>query len=268
LESDLSEFAYHRSAICSDNRFSVFFKISEAADAERQFEVEVSNLRTLREQAGVLVPECLDIVQTEGRAILLQVALEAIDRGSEQWRQIGKSLARIHRVKGEVFGYARDGFWGPLHQDNTVDCDYVTFFRDRRLLPLLNVAIKSGNLPPAYALRVERVASRLSELCGSAPVPTLLHGDAQQNNFICTARGTYVIDPAIYYGHTEWDLALIDSWQPVPKSVFDGYANEAAIPVGFPERRDLWRIPLYLAAVALEGEAHVNRLGKALRSYE
>lgn len=266
-EKDLSEFAYHKSAIVSDGAFDVFFKYSDATEAKKQFEIELSGLRILSEQAGVLTPQPLGMVPVEKGTLLLLQALKAIDRGPDQWRQIGATLARIHQAKGEYYGFKRNGFWGPLYQDNTAASDWMTFYRERRLLPLLKTAVDSGNMPLAVVSLVEKLAVRLPDLCGPAMSPTLVHGDAQQNNFISTAEGTYVIDPAVYFGHPEMDLALIDSWQPVPRAVFDGYRREMPIDSSFDERRDLWRVPLYLAAVALEGPIHVERLINAVKTY-
>jgi protein-ribulosamine 3-kinase len=267
-EKDLSEFAYHRTAIVSDGSFAVFLKYSETDEASRQFENESAGLQTLSAKAGVLAPQPLGIVQVGKGTLLILEALEAVNRGSEQWCQIGATLAQIHRVKGQWFGYEKNGFWGPLHQDNSTSPDWVTFYREQRLFPLLHTVIASGHIPTEVASRVERLATRLPELCGPDVTPTLLHGDAQLNNFINTEKGTYVIDPAVFFGHPEWDLALIDSWQPVPRGVFDGYGLEMPIDSGFHERRDLWRIPLYLAAVALEGSVHLNRLIDTLKRYE
>jgi len=129
------------------------------------------------------------------------------------------------------------------------------------------VAIDSGSIPSSLVSKVETLITRLPELCGPVTTPTLLHGDAQQNNFINTAEGAFVIDPAVYYGNPEIDLALIDSFQPVPDAVFDGYREEMSIDSGFFERRDLWRTPLYLDAVAIEGPMHLNRLTEALKTY-
>jgi fructosamine-3-kinase len=111
------------------------------------------------------------------------------------------------------------------------------------------------------------VIDRLSEFVDRETAPTLVHGDAQQNNFITTAEGVYVIDPAIYYGNPEIDLASVDYFQPVPDDVFDGYREELPIPPGFPERRDLWRISGYLACVAVEGATYLDRLTDALQPY-
>lgn len=266
-ERDLSEFAFHRCAILSDESSAIFFKYSEAADAKRQFDIELSDLQTLSNAAGVLTPRPIGIVQVDNRWLFIMEAVEAVRRGPDQWRQMGATLARIHRVKGESCGRDTDGFLGPLYQDNTPTPDWTTFFRDRRLLPRLRLAVESGNLPSIVASEIEMLSMRLPQLCGPEVVPSLLHGDAQQNNFISTAEGTFVIDPAVYYGNPEMDLALIDSFQPVPDVVFDGYRDEMPIDPGFSDRRDLWRIPLYLAAVAIEGSMHLNRLTDALRRY-
>lgn len=267
FEKDLSEFAYHRCAVLSDGSFAVFFKYSEVADAGRQFEIELSDLRFLSKRAEISIPRPIDMLQTEKGMILIMEALEAVQREPRHWREIGLTLARIHRVRGDTNGFERNGFWGPLHQDNTPAESWETFFRERRLLPLLKTAIDSGNIPNSVISDVEKLITRLPELCGPETKPSLLHGDAQQNNFISTAKGTYLIDPAVYYGNHEVDLALIDSFQPVPNDLFDAYREEMPIDPGFWERRDLWRIPLYLAAVALEGPMHQNRLTDALGKY-
>lgn len=266
-EKDFSEFAYHRCAIISDGSFGVFFKYSEAPDAKRQFETEVSGLQTLSKKTGVSTPRPIEILQAERGTILIMQALESIPRGSRQWKEIGTTLGKIHRVKGESCGFEIDGFWGPLHQDNSPTVGWETFFRERRLIPLLKIAIDSGNISTSIISNVEKLIIRLPDLCGPEMTPALLHGDAQQNNFISTEDGTYVIDPAVYYGNPEMDLALIDSFQPVPVDVFDAYHKEMPIDPGFPKRRDLWRIPLYLAAVALEGPMHLKRLTGALGKY-
>jgi fructosamine-3-kinase len=264
---DLRDLACHRCAIVSDGSFAVFFKYSEGADAKRQFEIELSDLQTLSKKTGVLVPRPIDIVRAENGWLLIMEALETIQRESRQWRQIGATLACIHRVKGDSCGFERHGFLGPLIQDNTPTQNWATFYRERRLLPRLRVAIDSGNIPASVVSRVEMLTRRLPELCGPEITPSLLHGDAQQNNFISTADGIFVIDPAVYYGNPEMDLALIDSFQPVPDAVFDGYRDEMPIDSGFFERRNLWRVPLYLAAVAIEGSIHLNRLTDALGRY-
>jgi fructosamine-3-kinase len=264
---DMNEFSSHPSAILSDGSYAVFAKLSKAANGLEQFDLELAGLRLLSELAGVLTPSPIGNLSVEGGVIMILEALPAVDRTAKHWRQIGQSLAQIHRVKGQQFGLSTHNYFGPLYQDNRPLNDWPTFYAERRLWPRFMGAINAGHLPTDVIRQVEKVISRLPELCGPDVVPTLLHGDAQQNNFISTERGTVLIDPAVYYGNPEVDLAYIETFQAVPDDVFIGYEEEMPIDKGFPERRDLWRIYGYLAAVEVEGPAYLGKLSGAVRKY-
>jgi protein-ribulosamine 3-kinase len=264
---DMSDYACHPCAILSDGSYSVFAKFSDAPNGYQQFEVELAGLRLLRERAGILIPTPIGILSVPGGTILVLEAVQAIDRAPRHWRQIGQTLAQMHKIKGERFGLETNGFYGPLYQDNTPMSDWRTFYAERRLWPELRLAIDSGNMPPDLIRQVEKLISRFPELCGPDIVPSLLHGDAQQNNFISTEMGPVVIDPAVYYGNSEVDLAALDSFQPVPEDVLEGYQEELPIDPGFRDRHDLWQVCLFLAAVTVEGPGHLWRLTGVVQKY-
>ena len=264
---DMSDFACHPSAILSGSSYSVFAKYSDAPNGCEQFEIELAGLRLLSERAGVRTPAPIGIVAVEGGTILVLEAVQAVERSSRHWRQIGQTLARIHTIEGECFGLDTDGYFGPVYQDNTPARDWPTFYADRRLWPGLRMAVDSGNLPPAAIGQVEQLIARVPQLCGPEIAPTLLHGDAQQNNYISTDLGPVVIDPAVYYGHPEMDLAQVDLFAPVPEDLFDGYRDARPIDPGFWDRRDLWRVWGYLASVAAEGRGYLPQLVGAVQKY-
>jgi fructosamine-3-kinase len=68
-----------------------------------------------------------------------------------------------------------------------------------------------------------------------------------------------VIDAAPYFGHPEIDLAMPDFFQPVPADALTAYREITPIDPGFPERRELWRLPSNLAII--------NRLASAIAAY-
>jgi protein-ribulosamine 3-kinase len=264
---DLNDLASHPCAILSDGAYAVFVKLSGAANGSEQFEVELDGLKLLSERSGVHTPTSIGIISVEQSVIILLEALQAVERTPLQWRQIGQALARIHKVQGNQFGLEKQGYFGPLYQDNRPMQNWSAFYGERRLWPRLIGAIDSGNMPSSIIKQVEKLIARLPDLCGPEVSPTLLHGDAQQNNFISTAVGAVVIDPAVYYGNPEIDLAYVDYFQPVPQDVFDGYREGGSIDPGFAERRDLWRIYGYLAAVTVDGAAYMPLLTDALQKY-
>jgi fructosamine-3-kinase len=205
------------------------------------------------------------VVLVEAGALLLLEAIPEVAahaRSTEQWRSIGRALGLVHQVHEEHFGLERfNGFFGPLYQDNQPvrSNRWADFYAERRLLPRLRSAIDSGHLPPQLAAGVERVINRLPELCGPEPRPALLHGDAQQNNFLTTTSGAILLDVAPYFGHPEIDLALLDYFAPVPGEVFDAYHSVTAIDPGFRQRRELWRLFAYLAVITVDGSSAFGR---------
>lgn len=207
---DMAVYASHPAAILSDGSFSVFIKFSAAANGLEQFEIELAGLRLLSERSGVLRPTPVGIIPVAGGNLLVLEAVQAVERVAGQWRQIGQALAWLHKIKSDRFGLETHAYFGPLYQDNTPLKDWPPFYAERRLLPGMKLAIDSGNLPQALARQLEKLIAILPGLCGPQVAPSLLHGDAQQNNFISTANGPVVIDPAVYYGHPEMDLASID----------------------------------------------------------
>jgi fructosamine-3-kinase len=265
--TDMNEYASHPSAILSNDSFAVFVKLSQAAHGLDQFEVELAGLRYFSEHAGVLTPTPIGIALVENGVIMVLAAAQAVERTALRWRQIGQTLARIHRIKRDCCGFERQGYFGSLFQDNRPAGDWLTFFTERRLWPRLIAAIDSGNLSTSAIRLVERLIARLPGLSIPEVEPSLLHGDAQKNNFISTAAGAMVIDPAIYYGSAEIDLAYVDFFEPVPEDLFRGYQEEMPIDPGFSHRRELWRIPAYLAIVQEGGAAYLDKLISAVQQY-
>ena len=257
---DCTPMASHPAATFSDGQFAVFVKRGQSDAALDQFEKEAAGLRLLTQRAGVLTPTVIASLAVTDGALIIMEAVPVVERQIVHWRQFGQTLAHLHCVKGQSFGLVTDAYWGDLFQDNSPLEDWPDFFWQRRLAPRLRAAVDSGHLPGPVAAQVEKLRRRLPELCGPVVTPTLLHGDAHQNNFLSTAQGPVLIDPAVYYGHPEIDLAYVDFFQPVPDELFRAYAEAAPLDPGFRERRELWRLPFWLAMVEVDGPRQLGGL--------
>jgi fructosamine-3-kinase len=266
--TDLGDRASHRCGIFHGSPYSVFAKLNTGGESP----AEMRGLELLRSH-GALTPEPLGSLPVPGGTLLLLEAVPEIppaERTPAQWATIGRSLAMLHQTYGAEYGLSFDGYFGPLPQSNqpVPSGTWADFYAARRLLPLL----RSARLDPELARGVDRIASRLPSLGGPEPRPTLLHGDAQQNNFLTGASGTYLLDVAPYYGHPEIDLALLDYFAPVPPVVFDAYREVKPIDPDFPSRRELWRLFGYLAVIAVDGNSafgrsYLPRLAAAVKQY-
>jgi fructosamine-3-kinase len=277
--TDLNDRASHPCGVLHGEHFSVFAKLGLGPKTGEKFQAELSGLTLLRERARIATPTPIEtgLVSLDHGFLLLTEALSERppqDRTSDDWRSIGHTLATLHKVGSARFGLEHlNGFFGPLPQDNTpvISNRWVDFYAERRVAPLLRPAVDSGHLPMDLAGGVEQLMERLPSLCGPEPQPTLLHGDAQQNNFVSTDAGTVVADVAPYFGHPELDLALLDYFQPVPDDVFDAYRSIAPIESGFAQRRVLWRIFVDLACITVQATPFdryaLDHLTDAVRYY-
>lgn len=277
--TDLNDRASHPCGVLHGEPFSVFAKLGMGDLGGEVFQAELSGLVLLRERAPIPTPTPIGtgLLPLDHGFLLLTEALPERppqDRTPDDWRSIGHTLATLHHVHDARFGLEHlNGFFGPLPQDNTpvTTNRWVDFYTERRVLPLLRSAVDSGHLPTDLAAHVERLVQRLPSLGGPEPQPTLLHGDAQQHNFVSTDTGAVVADVAPYFGHPEIDLALVDYFQPVPEDVFDAYRDTAPIDAGFALRRDLWRIFVDLACVTVEASPFdcyaLSRLANTSRYY-
>ena len=264
---DLNDLSSHPSALLSDGSYSVFVKQSTAANGSEQFEIELAGLRFLSERSGVRIPTAIGNAPVEGGVVMVLEGITALERTPREWRvSVG---AWRKSTPSRVISLA----W--IHIIILVPCIRITdpcrigqrSWWNAGSSPCFMGAINAGHMPMDVIYQVEKLIPRIPQFFESEIVPTLLHGDAQQNNFISTESGAVVGDPAIYYGHPEMDLAYVDYFQPVPDDVFVGYRELLPIDPLFNERRDLWRLYGYLAAVEVEGALHLPKLIQAVQKY-
>ena len=192
------------------------------------FEKEAAGLRLL-ESAGCRVPE-VEISFVEGNHQFL--ILELIEEGRStglSWEKFGRQLAALHLATNDTFGLGHDNYIGSLDQKNATSDSWTEFFISNRLEPLIRKA-RGLNLLGGWHLEAfESLFPRLPELIPKE-VPSLLHGDLWSGNLMFDKTGEPVfIDPAVYFGHREVDIAMTRMFGGFNESYLDSY-NEILVP--------------------------------------
>ncbi|HEV3242068.1 MAG TPA: fructosamine kinase family protein [Methyloceanibacter sp.] len=181
-------------------------------------------------------------------------------------RHAAELIAALHATPRPSFGYERDTLIGPLPQPNPKIDRWIPFFRDHRLLAMARGAEAEGKLPVKLLTRLERLGERLPEYLTEPPAPSLLHGDLWTGNVL--VRGNRVagfVDPAIYWGHPEIELAFTTMFGTFGQAFFDAY--EALLPLepGFHELRSaLYKLYPTLVHVRLFGSAYLPPIEQTL----
>jgi fructosamine-3-kinase len=178
-------------------------------------------------------------------------------------------LADLHQITAPAFGFERDTLIGALPQPNPWTDSWLEFFGQHRLRYMAAEAAEAGRLPSAFLPRLERLCSQLDRWLAEPDQPSLLHGDAWSGNILARAgRITAFLDPAIYYGHPEIELAFTTLFGTFGAPFFRRYEELKPLAPGFMnERKDLYNLYPLLVHVRLFGGGYVGAVDQTLRRF-
>ncbi len=178
-------------------------------------------------------------------------------------------LAALHGVRAEQFGLSRDTLIGGLHQPNPRTESWIEFFGEYRLRHMARKAVDERQCDSDMFKRIDAFVDRLEGFIDEPPHPSLLHGDVWTTNVLASGgRVTGFIDPAIYYGHPEIELAFSTLFGTFGDGFFEPYHERRTIPDGFFEvRRDIYNLYPLLVHVRLFGGGYLSGIDATLRRH-
>jgi fructosamine-3-kinase len=247
----------------------VFLKTNRRASPS-MFPAEARGLDWLRAAGALRVPEVLAVSSgREGEPCFLVLELlrpAAPQPGFDE--RLGRGLAELHRFGAPRFGLDHDNFIGSLPQRNEPQATWAEFFWSQRLEPQLERAVASGQATSRLRAGFERLAKRLPSLVGPAEPPARLHGDLWGGNLHIDESGApCLIDPAVYGGHREVDLAMMRLFGGFSETVFRAYAEAWPLAAGHAERITLYQLYPLMVHVNLFGGGYVDSVERGLARY-
>lgn len=229
-------------------------------------EIEARMLRYLGSNSALPVPE---VVAVSPQALVLAWVEggDPLDVGAQQ--DAARHMARLHDISAPEFGLDFATIFGAADQPNGSCASWVAFFRERRLLHMARLAEAAGRIDQRMLGRIGKIAEKLDELIEEPAAPSLLHGDLWQGNVLVRdGRIAAFIDPAIYYGHGEMDLAFSTLFGTMSDPFFAAYREQRAIAPGFFERRrDIYNLWPLLGHVLFFGGSYLGQVDAILRRH-
>ena len=244
----------------------VLFVKSSAGAPRGMFTEEARGLEWLRAAETLRIPAVVAAADgAEGPRFL---ALEYLEPGRHEPafdEKLGRGLAALHRAGAPSYGFERDNYIGSLPQSNRIHPTWAAFYRDERLLPLVLRAIDRRALAAGARAKFDRLFDRLESLVGPPEPPSRLHGDLWGGNLHNDDRGQpCLIDPAVYGGHREVDLAMMRLFGGFGSRVFAAYDEAWPLADGHQQRIALYQLYPLLVHVNLFGGSYAASVLRAL----
>lgn len=235
------------SCLFLSNGAKLFLKTNRSKD-KAFFISEMEGLAAIKRTGTISVPEtCCAGYDLKAGAFLLMEYVENARKVPDFWARFAADLCKMHSadafsfVSGGRFGFLKDNFIGSREQDNTPTDGWVDFFRDRRLVPRFKAA--KSYFDEAMKRKVDNLLGHLDKWLIEPKEPSLLHGDLWGGNFIVGSDGrAWLIDPAVYVGHAEADLAMTELFGGFSDIFYREYLRLAGFEPGYEDRREIYNL--------------------------
>lgn len=253
----------HVSKVSDGNREAVI-KFNTLTAYPGMLEVEAKSLQMLAEHSDFQIPEVLMFGTTAQYQFIVMDYMQPADKHPDYWTQFARRLAGLHREQSERYGLPFNNYIGSLAQDNEPATDWVEFFYSRRLMRQVNLAERSETISPVEADRFRELEPVLRDEL-SIESPTLIHGDLWSGNVITGSDGhATIIDPAVYYGHREVDIAMAQLFGGFDTRFYDAYQEIFPLVPGWQFRAKLYQLYPLLVHVNLFGRNYMGQIDRIL----
>lgn len=235
-------------------------------DRSARLDIEGRMLRYLREHSQLPVPQ---VIHSDPDLLLVTYIDNRGRLNPKAEADAAQHITRLHTITADRFGLPFDTLIGPLHQPNGQTERWIPFFREQRLRYMADVAYQSGHLPQQLRGQIDHLLPKLDDLLLEPVQPSLLHGDLWAGNILVNdERIAGFVDPALYYGHAEIELAFSTLFGTFGPHFFEAYQTLRPIEPGFFEvRRDLYNLYPLLVHVALFGSAYLPPIQATLQRH-
>ncbi len=228
------------------------------------FDHEVEGLRLLGQVANT--PKVVTSGEIDGDGYLIQ---NWVDIGTGSQYELGQMVATVHQQHSQKFGLDHNFTAGKLPKKNTWQSNWVVFYLEQRLKPLVALAAEKDRWNDWRQRHFESLCDQFKDYYTTHQVkPSLLHGDLWAGNFLFEASGKpMLIDPDVFYGDRELDIAMTTIFGGFDRDFYDGYNAVYPLEDGLTDRLPWYQLNYLLAHLNLFGETYGPSVDRILERY-
>ena len=183
--------------------------------------------------------------------------------------EAAEHLAKLHSISSDSYGFDYDTMRAGVRQPNTKTEKWVPFFTQNRLLYMAKLAAENGNLPAEMMTRIQKFSEKIETYLDEPEKPSLLHGDISSSTVLCHhGKIKAFVDPAIYFGDSEFEFVFSGQQSSLSKAFFDRYNELRPFRSGFFEyRQSIYNLYPMLLNVKLFGGECLPQIDVVLKRF-
>ena len=180
--------------------------------------------------------------------------------------EIARAILKLHSVKQNYFGYEYNTTIGNLIQPNSKHIKGIDFYRENRLLYYSKMALKIGLIDIDLYKRIYKFSQSLEKYLIEPENSSLIHGDLWKDNILVNGEHFVgLIDPGIFYAHTEYELAYLTMNGTFTKTFYNEYNDHSRIEDDFNKyRKDIYMLTPLIQYAIMDGDIYMNEVIKIL----
>lgn len=241
-------------------------KLNDKGSFPHMFDKEANGLNKLA-KCGVSTPLVVDVFDHREDQFLLLAYIEPERPSALFWQKFGHTLGTLHKCSYDYFGLEEDNYIGSLRQVNGYTDTWEEFFINHRIQPLVKMAYDKQLIDERHIRYFDAFSTAFDNLIPKER-PALLHGDLWSGNLLCGVNQTPVfIDPAIYYGHREMDIAMTKMFGGFDKTFLDFYNDILPLEKGWEQRLSIHNIYPNLVHLVLFGKSYLGGIERIIKRY-
>ena len=165
---------------------------------------------------------------------------------------LAKKILKIHEIQSNKYGFKFDAQIGGLKQSNKFETNWINFFREKRLNMIFEKINHISPMPSSINKKIQKLLKKLEDYLPFNPKISLLHGDLWEGNILFNnGKLVGLIDPGIYFGHHELEIAYLTWFKFIDKKFLEFYNNNNQIDKYFFKYEPIYQLYYSLLNVAL-----------------
>ncbi len=231
---------------------------------------EVAGLDSLRQVLNDSNNTYLNVPQVLGvsEAVLEMTAIEAQPASQAQMQGLGVGLAHLHQVRQLFYGLKEDNYIGLNPQINCLTDNWGMFFVEYRLRYQVSLVNQSSLKKHFQQVLIQHQQKLIDFLNASCEQASLLHGDLWSGNVLFDQDTVWLIDPAVYFGDREVDLAMTEMFGGFTVDFYRAYDEIYPRTIAYDQKKVIYNLYHYLNHYNLFGSAYLSACESGFNALE